>query len=504
MANAKTKKLNGKKGSKKVNLSNTPKRARGKASILDDISFGMSQVERVSSAQKQAVQSAKYAPEVESVLKNFTHMTLTDHEAQLDSAKVKLYVEPYNMVLPSGLTYTMYHSRLSDFSVFCTRGNARSMEVGQKLSKTQKGYLESILVDPDEIIWNSTKFNIVCDSMHVECENGEWYLYLEGDIQIRDGGNRAVTIEMLRRYLSSNGVDFASDNMSAAIQEFIVRTRDTFEDEMSSITACINANNSTAHNDIEVLRCYHVFDDVAKMCGKYEDKIVQREAEKNKDTIFVVDLFEDIGCFDCTRFHTEFSPRMLNGENADVPAHNIKNYFPKSYINKIVATCKANDGKFDFDTWFYFLKDKKVNETFVELHMYLENEFLYDLRKMILNKNKAMPERYITPLVKKYKADSESLVWNATNRRYLVTALVPLLAQDSNGEFYFKYSPIEALKNEDFIWSILATISDKTSIRNLAKGKKVTSVDSRNVYVADDIYSDGIKYANRFLGVDFE
>lgn len=498
----KTKKVAG--GKKKVNINNTPTLKRNKKGILDEIGFGMSETEKISNLQKKAVQEAKLDPEVEGVLKNFTHMTLTDHEIQLDSAKVKLYVEPYNMVLPNGLTYTMYYSRLSDFSVFCTRGNARSMESGQKLSKTQKGYLESVLVDPNEIIWNSTKFNIVCDSAEPKFEDGSWYLYLNGDIQIRDGGNRAVTIEMLKRYLSARSLDFVSNNMDTAIQEFVVRTRDTFEDDKSSIAACINANNSTAHKEIEVLRCYHVFDDVPNMCGKYKDRVVLREAEKNKDTIFVVDLFEDMGCFDSSRFFTEFTPHMLGEDENKIPAHNVRNYFDKTRINNIVKTCKANDGRFDFDTWFYFLKDKDVNETFVELYLYLEHEFLYDLRKMVLDENTAMPEDYISILTKKYKKNSATLVWNEVNRRYLVNSLVPLLAQDKTGKFYFKYSPVEALKNDDFLWHILDDIVEKTSIDNIARGQKTTSVDARNVRVADSIYRSGKKYANKYLGVSFK
>lgn len=467
----------------------------GKKSILDDLSFGMSSVEKAVLEQRKAVNDVKYSEDIQKAISSINKLSLTDHEEKLDYAKIKLYAPPYEVMLDNGVEYNLYLARLSDFSIYCTRGNARSMETGSNLSKTSKSFMKSSLTDPAEIIWNSTKFNIVCGDFKKSPDG--LYLELFDDIQIRDGGNRAVTIEMLKEYADAKGAGFIQEALYSAIQEFVVRKRGTFPDEKTSVNACINANNSTAHNDVEILRSCGIFDEVIRHCGKYKNIMVSREAEKSEGMALVEKFLEDAGCFDDTSFYTEYNKVYLKskkGKNEKVGLHLVRTYLNDKRVQRMYNACQNDE--FEFDTWFRFLKRQDTVETLINLHLYLENEFLNDLKEKVTRDDNPLEESYLATLTAKNKKD-----WNKSSRRYLLNSLKVFESLDANGDIYFLYSPIEALKNEEFLRHILDVIYHKTSIGKSEESVKMSSVDGRDTRVADHVYAEAKYYAGKDLKV---
>ena len=213
-----TKKMNGtskKQTSKKSGtiIGNAPTKKHSRNGI-EDIAFEMSEIEQAQYKQTKATES-DLSEVVKDIKKNLTHLTLTDYEEKLDYAEIKIIknlkvlviedgeiIEDYEDIkLPDGNTYQCYKSFGIDFNVHTTRGNGRSMKKGQKLTKSCKSYVLSAITKPNSIIWNSTKFNIICDKKRLEIREDGIYLILEGDIQIRDGGNRSVGLEMVKQYI---------------------------------------------------------------------------------------------------------------------------------------------------------------------------------------------------------------------------------------------------------------------------------------------------------------
>ena len=58
----------------------------GKKSILDDLSFGMSSVEKAVLEQRKAVNDVKYSEDIQKAISSINKLSLTDHEEKLDYA----------------------------------------------------------------------------------------------------------------------------------------------------------------------------------------------------------------------------------------------------------------------------------------------------------------------------------------------------------------------------------------------------------------------------------
>ena len=516
-----TKKMNGtskKQTSKKSGsiAGNKPTKKYSRNGI-EDIAFEMSEIEQAQYKQNKATES-DLSEVVKDIKKNLTHLTLTDYEEKLDYAEIKIIKNPKVLViedgeitedyedikLPDGNTYQCYKSFGIDFNVHTTRGNGRSMKKGQKLTKSCKSYVLSAITKPNSIIWNSTKFNIICDSKRLEIREDGIYLILEGDIQIRDGGNRSVGLEMVKQYIKKYNLKDVETVLADMIQEFIVRERGTFEDDMESAIACINQNNSTPHKDVERIRSLGALNDIPLYCGKYSNNVVIREAEITDDSTFVVDFLEDAGCFDYFRYFTEISEIYAKTKNKSEKVHNhcVKNYMDTTLINKIEAACM--NGKFESETWFGFLDG--IGEELFELHMFLNNEFLKMVQKKV--ESGEFSESYITTICSNYEVGRKKLNWTKGYRKYVVTCLKPLLCKDSSGNICFKYSPVEALKNEDFLDDVLFGIETATSIDNISdthksKSRKASSSDYRNVKIAQKLYNEAKKSLRRRLDIKF-
>ena len=459
---------------------------------------------------------------VKDTLSKITKLTLSDYEEKLDHMEIKIFMNPKLLVvknnevvedmteyiLPSGITYRTYLSSLRNFTCYTTRGNSRSMPKNSKLSDTSLDYLNSILTEWDEIIWNSTKFNILCDSKKLEVRGEDVYLILDGDIQIRDGGNRAVTLELLRRFIEQEEYTALYKMLDCALQEFTVRERSTYPGDIELSNANTNQNNSCPHKLVEKVRTYGALDDIAKFCGKKGSHLVLREYDVDEENnIFLSsDFIENTaGPFDDNKYYSEISKDKkidIYDENdkskkiGEVQASGLKTYFNRSTVSDIVNKCKI--GKFNSKEYFGFIKD--LGEELVDLHIFMENEFLEMVRNLVLTKPNIFKEEYIKTIVKKYKK-SGNMIWTKSMRKYINVALTPLVAKDENGKRYFRVNPVEVLKNEHFLCRLLRKLYTETTGKTTGK---ISSVDSRDNEVAENIYVEAMLLYSEYYDINFD
>lgn len=457
---------------------------------------------------------------VKDTLSKVTKLTLTDYEEKLDHMEIKIFMNPELLVvedgvvtsdmmeyqLPSGIPYRTYLSSLRNFTCYTTRGNSRSMPKNSKLSDTSLDYLNSILTDWDEIIWNSTKFNILCDSKRLEVRGEDVYLVLDGDIQIRDGGNRAVTLELLRRFIEQEKYTALYKMLDCALQEFTVRERSTYQGDIELSNANTNQNNSSPHKLVEKVRTYGALDDIAKFCGKNGSHIVLREYDVDEENnIFLSSDFieKTAGVFDDNKYYSEISRDKKidifddkKNKIGEVQSSGIKTYFNKSTVSAIVKMCKEN--KFKSEEYFGYIKDLGVE--LVDLHIFMEKEFLDMVRNLVLTKPNIFKDDYIKAIVKKYNKEG-NMIWTQSMRTYINIALTALVAKDENGKRYFRVNPIEVLKNEHFLCRLLRKLYTETTGKTTGK---ISSVDSRDNEVAENIYVEAMLLYSEYYDINFD
>ena len=474
---------------------------------------------------KQAIEELSYNIPVETMVKEamskINKLTLTDYEEKVDHMEIKVCVNTDLLVIKdgkvvkdlvelelNGVPVRTYYASLRNFICYTTRGNSRSMKRGSKLSDTAISYLKSILTECEEVVWNSTKFNLLCDSKRLEVRDDGVYLVLDGDIQIRDGGNRAVTLEILRRFIESEEYYGLYKMLDNAYQEFAVRERNTYHNDIELSNANTNQNNSCPHKLVEKVRTYGALDDIAKFCGKNGKHIVTREYEvdENNNIFLSSDFIEKTaGAYDDNKYYSENSKNKkidIYDENdkskkiGDVQASAIKTYFNKTTVNEIVRMCKA--GKFNSTEYFGYIKD--LGEVLVDLHIFMENEFLDMVRNLVLAKPNIFKEDYIKAIVKKYKKEG-NMIWTQSMRTYINIALTALVAKDANGKRYFRVNPVEVLKNEHFLCRLLRKLYTETTGKTTGK---ISSVDSRDNEVAENIYVEAMLLYSEYYDINFD
>lgn len=474
---------------------------------------------------KQAIEELSYNIPVKTMVKEamakINKLTLTDYEEKVDHMEIKVCVNTDLLVIKdgkvvkdlvelelNGIPVRTYYASLRNFICYTTRGNSRSMKRGSKLSDTAISYLKSILTECEEVVWNSTKFNLLCDSKRLEVRDDGVYLVLDGDIQIRDGGNRAVTLEILRRFIESEEYYGLYKMLDNAYQEFAVRERKTYHNDIELSNANTNQNNSCPHKLVEKVRTYGALDDIAKFCGKNGKHIVIREYEvdENNNIFLSSDFIEKTaGAYDDNKYYSENSKDKkiaIYDENdkskkiGDVQASAIKTYFNKTTVNEIVKMCKA--GKFNSTEYFGYIKD--LGEVLVDLHIFMENEFLDMVRNLVLAKPNIFKEDYIKAIVKKYKKEG-NMIWTQSMRTYINIALTALVAKDANGKRYFRVNPIEVLKNEHFLCRLLRKLYTETTGKTTGK---ISSVDSRDNEVAENIYVEAMLLYSEYYDINFD
>ena len=474
---------------------------------------------------KQAIEELSYNIPVETMVKEamskINKLTLTDYEEKVDHMEIKVCVNTDLLVIEdgkvvkdlvelelNGIPVRTYYASLRNFICYTTRGNSRSMKRGSKLSDTAISYLKSILTECEEVVWNSTKFNLLCDSKRLEVRDDGVYLVLDGDIQIRDGGNRAVTLEILRRFIESEEYYGLYKMLDNAYQEFAVRERNTYHNDIELSNANTNQNNSCPHKLVEKVRTYGALDDIAKFCGKNGKHIVIREYEvdENNNIFLSSDFIEKTaGAYDDNKYYSENSKDKkiaIYDENdkskkiGEVQASAIKTYFNKTTVNEIVKMCKA--GKFNSTEYFGYIKD--LGEVLVDLHIFMENEFLDMVRNLVLAKPNIFKEDYIKAIVKKYKKEG-NMIWTQSMRTYINIALTALVTKDANGKRYFRVNPIEVLKNEHFLCRLLRKLYTETTGKTTGK---ISSVDSRDNEVAENIYVEAMLLYSEYYDINFD
>ena len=476
---------------------------------------------------RQGIEKLSYNIPVEDMAKDamskITKLTLTDYEEKLDHMEIKVCVNPDLLevkdgkvvkdmaeIVLNGVPFRTYIASLRNFICYTTRGNSRSMKKGSKLSETAVSYLKSILTECEEIVWNSTKFNILCDSKYLEVRDDGVYLVLDGDIQIRDGGNRAVTLELLRRFIENEEYTGLYKMLDNAYQEFAVRERKTYgkgrDGEIAMSNANTNQNNSSKHKMVEKVRTYGALNDIPKFCGKNGKYIVGREyeADNSKNLFLVSDFIENTaGVFDDNRYYTEISTdkliwRTVEGseDKVSVQVHGVKTYFNGTTVKSIVEMCKK--GEFNSEEYFGYIKD--LGEELVDLHIFMENEFLNMVRNLVLTKKNTFKEKYIKTIVKTFRKEG-NLEWTLSMRAYINIALTALVAKDENGKRYFRINPVEALKNEHFLRQLLDKVCRETTGKTTGK---ISSLDSRDTEVAESIYTEARSLYSAYFDIDFD
>lgn len=458
-----------------------------------NINFEMSTGDKVRS--ERALMDKKIKLEgLQNKVTKFTH-----DNTQIRQDEIVLELDrPFIEYKPSDSTktYRLAFVRGNNFTIRAAGENLRN----QSFKETAQSAYATIVNNPTDFLHQTSNFCVICDS--VEVQNDGMTVVLHGNIQIRDGGTRALLVWEMQEYME-NMVHIFKENLASMVIPINIQTRAEFVDSVDMTMNSASRNVSTPVKIYNIAVGAGIFDKVQNYFGAYApllslkgvDKRSPEYGKKYDARVFIDDML----CLDPYMHHSEISPDVSNyGTKSPV----------KSYCDKTIKLAR-NNHLVDAQNLMNYMRP--IGEDIARLTEFLNFEFLMNVYKNCpdylhvfvggSNKSKEVKPKH-KGVFSVTNPDMEQMFsWNFATRRVLLMGIRSLIREGASG-LYFEHDPIELLSDPNFMECICEKIDSVQTISKDSIGDtKIvkSSVDSRYGKDVNIVYNSFVKYTDMYV-----